>query len=266
MLLTFPLHRAFAALALVGLMAACTAPSPEQAATGEPFDPHERLNRGVHKFNTGVDRILFRPASKGYVTIVPDPMVDSFSYFADNLGMPGNAVNALLQGDGKTFGRAVARFLINSTIGFGGLADPATEFGIPAVDTDFGQTLHVWGVREGGFVMLPFLGPSTERDAAGTLVDFFLSPADFAIKDKAKNIGTYAEIVQRMGDRGQYSDTVDSILYESADGYAQLRVIYLQNRRFELAGDGTDTYADPYADPFAGTDVYEDPYADPYSE
>ena len=237
-------------LALAGLVAACSAPSAEQRASGEPFDPYEKTNRKVHSFNTGLDRVILRPASQGYVTVVPNELVSSLSAFADNLSMPGNAVNALLQGDVRTFGRAIGRFALNSTIGLGGLADAASEFGIAEVDTDFGETLSVWGVREGAFVMLPLLGPSTERDAVGTVVDFFLNPLDFAIDDKANNLGAYAQVVQRLGDRGQFSDTVDSILYDSADSYAQLRVIYLQNRRFELAGDEEQEYIDPYEELF----------------
>lgn len=260
MAFSFSLRSLGLALGLVATVAACSSPSPQQAASSEPFDPYEKVNRGVHTFNTGVDRVLFRPASKGYVTIIPDVMVKSFSDFADNLSMPGNAINALLQGDTKTFGNALARFFMNSTIGFAGLADPATEFGVPQVDTDFGETLHSWGVKEGAFVMLPVLGPSTERDAAGTIVDFFLNPIDFAIRNKANNVGAYAQVVQRLGDRGQFSDTIDSILYDSADSYAQLRVIYLQNRRFELAGDDADEYLDPY------DETFEDPYDDPFLE
>lgn len=241
------------------LLAACSRP-PGGQGPGTVHDPYENVNRGVHSFNRGVDRIFFRPASKGYVTIVPDPMVTSFSHFSDNISEPSNLVNAILQGNMKRAGTSLARFLLNSTIGFVGLADPASEFGIPADHTDFGETLHVWGAPEGAFVELPLLGPSNERDAVGTLVDFVSNPLDYAIKNKAKNIGTYAEIVQRMGNRGRYSDTVDSILYESADSYAQSRIIFLQNRRFELAGSGAEEYSDPYDDAGA-LDPYEDPYA-----
>lgn len=245
--------------AAVASVAACTIPDGPQQS-GDVFDPHENVNRGIHSFNLGVDKVLFRPASKGYVKIVPDPMVTSFSHFADNISEPSNMVNALLQGNGKRAGTALGRFLMNSTIGFLGLADPASEFGLPADHTDFGETLHVWGAQEGAYVELPFLGPSNERDAVGTLVDLFTNPIEFARNNPADNIGTYAEIVQRMGDRGRYSDTVDSILYESADSYAQARLIFLQNRRFELAGRDGQTYADPYEELYA--DPYEDPYAD----
>ncbi|MBY6067324.1 VacJ family lipoprotein [Leisingera aquaemixtae] len=227
------------ALLLAVFAAGCATQDPVARASGEVFDPYERTNRTIHAFNRGVDRIAFRPASKGYVAIVPAPMVTSFSYFAENLSMPGQMVNALLQGDLKTAGNAFSRFVINSTVGFAGLADPASEFKIPAVDTDFGETLHTWGVGEGAYVELPLLGPSTSRDAVGVAVDFFTNPLGYAQQNTADNITIYAEIVRRMGDRGNFSDTIDSILYESADSYAQSRLIYLQNRRFEL-GDGAE--------------------------
>ncbi len=227
------------ALILAAFAAGCATQDPVARASGEVFDPYERTNRGIHAFNRGVDRLAFRPASKGYVAIVPAPMVTSFSHFAENLSMPGQMVNALLQGDLKMAGNAFSRFVINSTVGFAGLADPASEFNVPAVDTDFGETLHAWGVGEGAYVELPLLGPSTSRDAVGVAVDFFTNPLGYAEQNTAENISIYAEIVRRMGDRGNYSDTIDSILYESADSYAQSRLIYLQNRRFEL-GDGAE--------------------------
>lgn len=250
--------KALIALVFAGTLTACTQPSAQQEANREIFDPYENVNRGVHSLNRGIDKVIFRPASKGYVTVIPEPMVESFSHFADNLSMPSNAVNALLQGDMKGVGDAVARFVINTTIGFAGLADPASEFGLANADTDFGETLHAWGFKEGAYIELPLLGPSTERDAVGTVVDFFTNPIEYATHNPLKNGGVYAEIVQRMGNRGRYSDTVDSILYESADSYAQARVIYLQNRRFELGGEAGQDYSDPYADP------YSDPYEDPY--
>lgn len=255
----FQAVRLASAAAVIVTVSACTVPDGPQQS-GDVFDPYENVNRGIHSFNRGVDKALFRPASKGYVAIVPDPMVTSFSYFADNISEPSNMVNAILQGNGKRAGTALARFLMNSTIGFLGLADPATEFGLPADHTDFGETLHAWGAQEGAYVELPFLGPSNERDAVGTLVDLFTNPIQFARHNPADNISTYAKIVQRMGDRGRFSDTVDSILYESADSYAQSRLIFLQNRRFELAGRHGQTYADPYEE--LNADPYEDPYAE----
>ncbi|MFW8594152.1 VacJ family lipoprotein [Cribrihabitans neustonicus] len=234
------------ALILAGLTAGCATQSPESRSAGEVHDPYEPANRAVHGFNRGVDRFAFRPASKSYVAIVPAPMVTAFSDFAENLSMPGQMVNAVLQGDLKTAGNALSRFLMNTTLGLAGLGDPATEFGIPEVDTDFGETLHVWGVAEGPYVELPLFGPSTGRDAVGLAVDFFTNPLTYARHNPADDINAYAQVVRRMGDRGRYSDTIDSILYESADSYAQSRLIYLQNRRFEL---GTSTEIEEI-DPF----------------
>ncbi|OUS33510.1 VacJ lipoprotein [Rhodobacterales bacterium 56_14_T64] len=247
------------ALLLTGLTAGCTGQSPEARAAGEVYDPYEGVNRSIHGFNLDVDRNLFRPASTGYVSVIPPDMVTSFGLFAENLSMPGQAVNALLQGNLRESGIAVSRFFINSVFGILGMGDPASDFNVPRVDTDFGETLHVWGFGEGAYVEIPLYGPSTTRDAVGVIADFFTNPITFARQNPADNIGVYAEIVRRMGDRGNYSATIDSILYESADSYAQARLIYLQNRRFELGGDQADyegVFGDPYSDP------YEDIYAE----
>lgn len=236
---------------VASLLSGCGTQTSDALAQGEVFDPYENTNRAIHKFNLGVDKVLFRPASKGYVTVVPDPMVTSFNYFAENLSMPGQIVDSILQGNLKQAGNATARFLLNSTIGFAGLANPASDFGLPEVDTDFGETLHTWGFSEGPYVELPFYGPSTTRDAVGVIVNIFTNPIDFAPTRPVDNLGVYAEIVHRMGDRGRYSDTVDSILYDSADSYAQARLLYLQNRRFELGGRDNDANLDLYTDPYA---------------
>lgn len=251
---------AICALVLASLLSGCATPTPEQKASGEVFDPYESTNRSVHAFNISVDKALIRPASKGYVTIVPASMVDSFNFFAENLSMPGRVVNSLLQGNLKQAGNATARFVINSTVGFVGLADPASDFKIPRVDTDFGETLHVWGFGEGAYLELPLYGPSTTRDAVGVVVDLFTNPIDYAKNRPVNNLGLYTEIVRRIGNRGRYSDTVDALLYESADSYAQTRLIYLQNRRFDLAKSSEGASVDLYTDP------YEDPYEDAYAE
>ncbi|MBK0325890.1 VacJ family lipoprotein [Rhodobacteraceae bacterium F11138] len=241
-------------------MAACAVPEPGQRQNDAPFDPYESANRNVHKFNLAVDRTLFRPASKGYTNIIPDPIEDSFNSFSENLSEPGDAANFLLQGDFKQAGISLGRFLMNSTIGFAGLANPASDFGVPETNTDFGETLAAWGFSEGAYIELPFFGPSTQRDSVGVFVDFFTNPLNFAPQRPVENIGFYANALERLSDRGRYSDTVDSILYQSADSYAVARLIYLQNRRFKLEGDSSDTYVDPYADTFS--DPYEDPYAE----
>lgn len=231
-------------LCVAALLSACTVPGPDHPA-GEIFDPYEAQNRDTHKLNLALDRSVLRPAGEGYVKVVPDDIATSIGNFATNLGEPSSAVNHLLQGDLGGVTRNLGRFVINVTLGFGGLFDPASDFGIYADESDFGETLHVWGAPEGAYVELPLFGPSTERDAVGKAVDMFTNPLSYVLPSPERHIGKVAEITARVGDRGRYADLIDSVLYESADGYAQSRTLYLQNRRHELGMSTEDTYIAP---------------------
>ena len=250
-----PVLGLLAALAL----SACSVPGP-QAAPGGIHDPYEETNRRNHELNRALDRGLVRPAGKGYANVLPEPVQETVSNFSSNLSLPGMMVNNLLQGDLGGVAQNGFRFVFNTIFGIGGLGDPASEMGIDAVETDFGETLHVWGVPEGAYVELPLLGPSTERDAVGKVVDLFTNPLSYTLPKPERYYGTGATVLSKLGDRGRFSDTIDSVLYDSADSYAQSRLIYLQNRRFELGTDDGSAYVDPYDDP------YGDPYADPYAE
>lgn len=235
--------------ALIGLMvvflAGCSLP-PSGAAPDAVHDPNEAGNRKVHAFNRKLDRALLRPAGTGYDAAVPDGVKQSVSNMADTLGTPGTVVNQILQGRPGRATQNTLRFAINATLGFGGLADVATGLGLPEDDSDFGETLHVWGVPEGAYLELPLLGPSTERDAVGFVVDRFLDPMGRALPAPERHIGTVVKVSDRVGARGEFSDSVDSILYDSADSYAQLRLIYLQNRRYQLGSDAAEAgYIDP---------------------
>ncbi len=239
---------------LTGLLSACAV---RDLDPGDGInDPFEKQNRQVHAFNLGLDRAIVRPTARGYTTILPDEVEDSIGNFAENLGQPSVVVNSMLQGDLRGAGISTARFVTNSVLGLGGFFDVASEFDLPDHDTDFGETLHTWGTGEGAYLELPVLGPSTTRDTTGKVVDLFTNPLSYIIPEPETYYGTAASVSSRLSDRGRFADTIDSILYESADSYAQARLIYLQNRRFELGqGGGEDTSLDPYFDP------YEDPYA-----
>jgi phospholipid-binding lipoprotein MlaA len=232
-----------AGLLALGLAGCATTQSPDVIS-----DPHEARNRAVHRFNLGLDRAVLRPVARGADRTLPDPLVEGISNFADNLELPGRVVNNVLQ---LRFGRAIEntlRFAINTTVGIGGLFDPATGARVYGKPTDFGETLHVWGVGEGNYVELPFLGPSTERDALGQVVDIALDPLALVWPDQGEAT-LLAKIAGKIADRARYSETVDSILYDSADSYAQARLLYLQNRRFELGQAlSEDSYEDPYAE------------------
>lgn len=223
------------------------------------FDPREDQNRRTHEFNRALDRNVVRPVSLGYSAFMPDDVEDMIGRFAFNLSIPGAVVNNILQGNMKGATEDTYRFLVNSTIGLGGLFDTASELNMPqATDADFGETLHVWGVREGAYVELPLVGPSTERDAAGRIVDFFTNPLTYVLEDPESYYAGAANVSSRLSDRGRYSDTIDSILYESADSYAQARSLYIQNRRYELGGGSGAALDDPY-DTGSGA-LPEDPY------
>lgn len=230
--------------------------------TGEPvsrgliYDPYEENNRGTHNFNKAVDRIILSPASNGYGTIVPPEIRDRVGDFSDHLSLPNDVINNTLQGNLGGAGNSAARFVINTVAGFGGFVDVASLFGMKRHDTDFGETLHVWGAAEGPYVELPFLGPSTSRDTVGTVVDIFFDPFFVVLKEPTSYLSPTAYVVNAMGDRYDYQDTVDSLLYESADSYAQARILYLQNRRFELGIDSAPGEGEE------GFDPYEDPYDD----
>jgi phospholipid-binding lipoprotein MlaA len=254
MVMVFPLNsrirrNSAIRLGLTGLTAAilsaCAAPPPP----AEPYDPYEKTNRAFHSVNLGLDKALVRPSSKAYGAIIPAPVKTGVSNFSSNLDLPGDAVNGALQGNPERFVTNVLRFAVNSTIGIGGLFDPAGAMGVHQSKTDFGETLHVWGVGEGAYVELPGIGPSTVRDTVGTAVDVVANPVRLVLPTPESYYATAAKVGSKLGDRDRYSETIDSVLYDSADSYAQARLLYLQNRRFELgqkAEDGGDSFIDPY--------------------
>ncbi len=241
----FPWHSLALTAAFAGaaLLAGCAAPPPV-----EPHhDPDEAQNRAIHEFNRGLDTALLKPASGAYGGVLPQPVRQGVANFARNLDGPGDVVNSLLQGRIGPAAENTLRFAVNSTVGLGGLFDPARAMGIHGRPTDFGETLHVWGLPEGAYQELPVFGPSTDRDTVGAIVDIVMNPVRLAVPAREGWVATAAKIGSTLGDRYQYSDTVDSILYESADSYAQARLLYLQNRRHQLGqGGGEDDFFDPY--------------------
>lgn len=243
-------RRGLVILAALATLSACAAPAP----SAEVNDPLEGTNRNIHAFNKGLDRAALRPASQAYGTVVPGPVRQGVSNFADNLSLPSAIINNALQGDLEAVGLNSGRFLVNSTFGVLGIFDPATGLGVTKEGSDFGETLHVWGVGEGAYVELPFLGPSTSRDAVGSVVDVVLNPVSQVLSTPEINYVRAGNAGDVLGSRFRFSDTVDSILYDSADSYAQSRLIYLQNRRFELGQEPAETSIDIEGD------LYDDLY------
>jgi len=252
--LTSARARALGMVAAVAVLSACAgAPGPDGIN-----DPFEASNREVHAFNKALDRAVLRPAARGYGAVVPDPVQRAVGNVVDTLDVPGDIVNNLLQGRIGHAAENTLRLGLNLTFGLLGTIDLATAAGMPDRSTDFGETLHAWGVGEGVYLERPFTGPSTARDAAGALVDLALNPVRLALPEREAVVAAAARVLSLLGDRNRFSATIDSILYDSADSYAQSRLLYLQNRRFEL---GQGTAAGTAAADAGFIDPYEDPYA-----
>ncbi|MGH1412091.1 MAG: MlaA family lipoprotein [Pelagimonas sp.] len=236
------IRASLATLALV-LATACSNTVP----SGEVYDPYEAQNRKMHAFNAKFDSSTVRGAGNGYTKVVPEPVQDNIANFADTVSIPQTVVNQVLQGRLGRATKNTLRFGINATLGIAGLADVASDLGLEQDESDFGETLAVWGMPEGAYMVLPFVGPSTDRDTAGMLVDMFTNPLDYVVPAPEKYLGTAAKIAEEIGDRGRYSDTYDSVIHDSADSYSQIKLIYLQNRRYELGEAPPEDDIDPHA-------------------
>jgi phospholipid-binding lipoprotein MlaA len=216
---------------LVLTACASTPPTPEVIANN---DPYELTNRQTLVFNGKIDRYVVVPSVAVYFVLVPDKERRGVHNFLGNLSLPTIFVNDLLQGEIARGSQSAARLLINTTLGFGGFFDPATKMGIPGHGEDFGQTLAVWGMGEGPYLILPFFGPSNPRDAAGLGVDAAIDPTNFIpIKqhfwwDAGREYFTYLDL------RGQTYQTIQGIQRSSVDYYASLRSLYRQLRDTEI--------------------------------
>lgn len=224
--MTSPTCRAAAALTVLALLTGCATRGPDSGVN----DPFEKINRGVYAFNDVADRFVLRPVAKGYEKALPRPVRTGIGNFFDNLLLPISIVNEVLQAKFPSAGRSTGRLLINTTVGLGGLFDPATEIGLLAPDEDFDQTLGAWGVPEGPYLVLPILGPRTVRHVGGTLADAFLNPLIQLRDDEVRWAGL---IVYTIDQRARLLPA-DEAVREAFDPYAFVRDAYLQNRRYRV--------------------------------
>jgi phospholipid-binding lipoprotein MlaA len=200
------------------------------AGKPDPRDPWERINRASFKVNDALDRAVLRPVARSYVKVAPRPLRMGVSNFFDNLETVTTLVNDTLQGKFRAAGHDTARLLLNSTLGLGGLFDPATDAGLDKNDEDFGQTLGKWGVSSGPYVMLPLLGPTTVRDGFGRIPDTFTDPSHYLEDDSTRYTITAVELVDM---RAGLLD-LDEQLNESFDRYAFVRNAWLQRREYKV--------------------------------
>ena len=210
---------------------------PAPATQPQAYDPWEKMNRRVHRFNDVVDRGIAKPLAKAYIAVVPRPVRLGVGNFFNNLGQPVSAVNALLQGKPKQASQAMGRFLLNSTLGIGGVFDPATSAKLPNKSEDFGQTLGVWGWKRSRYVELPLFGPRTIRDALGMAGDSPLSPIRGIEADKAR---VFLQGLQLVDVRTQLM-AVDKMREGATDDYALVRDAWMQRRQYQIFGEAEES-------------------------
>jgi phospholipid-binding lipoprotein MlaA len=229
---------ALLALALGGCASTAgrTSAAPESEAEAEAEaraknpDPIETFNRGVYKFNDVLDRHALRPVAVAYRDHTPRWLQKGVGNFFTNLFYPTTIANQLLQGKFKEGGQDVARFVINTTLGWGGIFDVAAGAQLPVHDEDSGQTLGRWGVPPGPYLMLPFLGPATLRDAPARIADDFTQPFRWydAGNERWFSLGLY------LTDKRASLLSLDRLVNEAYDPYAFVRDAYLQRRRYAV--------------------------------
>ncbi len=225
------------------LIGGCATHKPEGGYSGAESDPWEATNRSIYAFNNVVDKATLRPLARGYRAVTPRFARVGISNFFSNLAYPGVALNALLQGKVKQSGRDLLRFGMNTTLGLGGLVDIASDAGLTANEEDFGQTLAVWGVPAGPYVQLPFLGPSTLRDAPAQFVDVFTDGQTYvdesSVRDKLR--------ILSLVDTRYRLLSAEALLDDAYDPYLTLREAWLQRREYVIY-DGEPPEDDDFFD------------------
>jgi phospholipid-binding lipoprotein MlaA len=209
-------------------------------AKPSPQDPWESWNRGVYKVNDKIDRAVAKPIARTYLRAVPAPARTGVGNFLSNLRTTTVMINDALQGKFGAAANDLARFVVNTTVGFGGLLDPATQMGLDKNEEDFGQTLGAWGVPPGPFLELPILGPSDTRDGPARIVDIFTGPTHY-IHNNWISYGIYG--VGFVDTRAELL-SLDGTLKKVFDPYAFIRDAYLQRRAY-LVSDGKVTEEAP---------------------
>ncbi|MCQ4162070.1 MlaA family lipoprotein [Roseomonas sp. GC11] len=229
-------------LALAGCATRPPASEPEALAEYEQTnDPLEPFNRTMYAVHDGIDTVLLRPAAQVYRFIIPQPVRGGIRNVLANLRSPVILLNDGLQGETQRFGTTLGRFLLNTTLGVGGIFDVAKDFGLPAHGEDFGQTLAVWGVGEGPYLFLPVLGPSNPRDLAGFGVDIAANPTTWVIangNDTVQTLGYVQTGLTVLDAREGLIETLDSVKETSLDPYATLRSAYRQRRQNDIRNGG----------------------------
>jgi len=225
-----------AVLLVAGSLSACATSDPN----GQN-DPYEQTNRSIFDLDQKFDHAIARPVAVFYNHAVPGVARDGIHNFLSNLDSPVIFANDLLQGETTRAGQTLGRAVVNSTLGLGGLVDLAAKIGIPGHDEDFGQTLAVWGVDEGPYLVLPLAGPSNPRDLVGMGGDIAMDPFTYMKWNNSTLHMMLRSGLEIVDLRARNVESLDQIERTSVDLYATTRSLYRQHRNAEIRNGAPDT-------------------------
>ncbi|MSR15236.1 MAG: VacJ family lipoprotein [Gammaproteobacteria bacterium] len=240
------IHAATVALIVSVLGSGCASTAPKSA---DPTDSLEGMNRSFYSFNDSLDKNFFEPIARGYVKVAPTPVRGSVTKFFENVNYLNIITNDLLQGKGGQFASDTGRFLVNSTMGIGGLFDPATSLGMPEHDEDTGQTLGTWGANEGTYLVLPLMGPSSVRDLPDAATSMLLNPLTYLNAIVTLPLG----VLNAINTRANLLEASSIRDQAALDPYTFVREAYRQQREYKIydgnpPGDGFEDYVEGDAD------------------
>lgn len=217
-------------LALALCAGGCAGAGQQDAQSGSVYDPLENVNRVFFDLNQRLDRNAGAPAATAYKETVPQTVRGGLHNILDNLGGPVNVANSLLQAKFEGAATAAGRFIVNTTIGVAGIFDVATDWGMPARNRDFGQTMGTYGMPPGPYLVLPFRGSTDVRDFAGNYLDGFASPLRYVRYDGNNYVGLVKSTLGSMDNRSNNIVTFRDIQRTSVDYYATMRTLYMERR------------------------------------
>jgi phospholipid-binding lipoprotein MlaA len=231
-----------AGLAVSGCVAPGAPGAAQTASAAEEFnDPYEDTNRGIFGFNKAVDENILVPAAKTYRTVLPPPVQQSVHDFLQNLDGPVIFANDMLQGEFKLAGNTLARLLLNTTIGIGGMFDVAKQIGIPYHTNDLGITFAVWGFAAGPYIVVPVLGPSNPRDLVGQVGDGFADPGNYVAGQHHLLWAVVARTATAgIDERSRNIESLADIEKTALDNYATIRSLYRQRREAQIRHEQSD--------------------------
>lgn len=234
-----PFRILVAALAILAVAGCATRPPPDDREAIAEYeannDPAEPFNRAMYDVNQAVDRAVLRPVARGYRSVVPAPVRTGVRNVLSNLRSPVVLLNDALQGETQRFGTTLGRFLLNTTLGVGGIFDVARDLGLPPHSEDFGQTLAVAGVGEGPYLFVPLLGPSNPRDLVGFVAGILADPLTWITYGGSGTVSGVRAGATVVDTRESVLDPLDDVERTSLDPYATLRSAYRQRRARDIA-------------------------------